>query len=117
MHTWDIPSLDVAPHRPEVLRSGEDARAISITLPAGELLQDHQVHERAWLMVAEGSVELRTDRNGAAATAISAGGLAMWDPGERHEVRAREDARLVLLLTPWPGEGHPSLREAGGATA
>ena len=26
---------------------------------------------------------------------------------ERHEVVARSDARLLLLLTPWPGTGHP----------
>jgi len=33
---------------------------------------------------------------------------------ERHEVVARSDARLLLLLTPWPGIGHPgamTLRE------
>ena len=28
-------------------------------------------------------------------------------PGERHAVVARADSRLLLLLTPWPGDGHP----------
>lgn len=28
-------------------------------------------------------------------------------PGERHEVLASSNARLLLLLTPWPGTGHP----------
>jgi hypothetical protein len=28
-------------------------------------------------------------------------------PGERHEVIAVSAARLLLLLTPWPGSGHP----------
>ena len=28
-------------------------------------------------------------------------------PGERHEVVASSKARLLLLLTPWPGKGHP----------
>jgi hypothetical protein len=28
-------------------------------------------------------------------------------PGERHEVTASTTARLLLLLTPWPGHGHP----------
>jgi hypothetical protein len=28
-------------------------------------------------------------------------------PTERHEVVARSNARLLLLLTPWPGAGHP----------
>jgi len=26
---------------------------------------------------------------------------------ERHEVRATADARLLLVLAPWPGDGHP----------
>jgi hypothetical protein len=30
-----------------------------------------------------------------------------FDPGERHTVSARSDARLLLLLSPWPGDGHP----------
>ena len=28
------------------------------------------------------------------------------------EVRARSDARLLLVLAPWPGEGHPGARDA-----
>ena len=28
-------------------------------------------------------------------------------PGERRAVVARADSRLLLLLTPWPGDGHP----------
>ena len=35
METWDIASLDVEPHQPEVLRSDPEARAIAIDLPAG----------------------------------------------------------------------------------
>jgi len=33
--------------------------------------------------------------------------LVEFDPSERHAVHARSDARLLLLLTPWPGVGHP----------
>jgi quercetin dioxygenase-like cupin family protein len=36
--------------------------------------------------------------------------LAVFDPNERHEVRATDDSRLLLVLSPWPGEGHPSQR-------
>ena len=36
--------------------------------------------------------------------------LAVFDPNERREVLASEDSRLLLLLSPWPGEGHPSQR-------
>ena len=44
METWDIASLDVEPHQPEVLRSDPEARAIAINLPAGAELKEHQVH-------------------------------------------------------------------------
>jgi quercetin dioxygenase-like cupin family protein len=40
------------------------------------------------------------------------GFFAVFDPGERHEVRAKGDARLLLVLAPWPGEGHPGARDA-----
>jgi quercetin dioxygenase-like cupin family protein len=107
METWDLASLDVAPHAPEVLRSDPEARAIAINLPSGEQLQDHQVHERAWLVVAGGEVEIVQDGS---AVSGGAGFVAHFDPNERHEVRAASDARLLLFLAPWPGEGHPSQR-------
>jgi hypothetical protein len=46
MQSWDISKLDVEPHLPQVLASDEEGRLIAITLPAGERLQEHQVHER-----------------------------------------------------------------------
>ena len=45
METWDIRTLPIEPHKPQVLRSDEETRAIAINLPAGEQLQEHQVHE------------------------------------------------------------------------
>ena len=36
---------------------------------------------------------------------------SVFDPKERHEVRAVTDARLLLVLAPWPGEGHPGARD------
>jgi quercetin dioxygenase-like cupin family protein len=107
MDTWDIATLDVRPHHPEVLRSDDETRAIAINLPAGDALQEHQVHERAWLFVAEGEVEV--EQGGDTVTG-GAGFLAHFEPNERHEVRAHVDSRLILLLSPWPGDGHPSRR-------
>ena len=78
---------------------------IAINLPAGEALQDHQVHERAWLVVARGEIEV--EQSGQSVTG-GPGFLAHFEPSERHEVRARSDARVILLLSPWPGDGHPS---------
>jgi redox-sensitive bicupin YhaK (pirin superfamily) len=103
MESWDLGTIDVEPHRPQVLDSEQEGRAIVIHLPAGERLQDHQVHERAWLVVVSGAIEIE----GSESISGGAGLLAVFDPKERREVRATEDARLLLLLSPWPGEGHP----------
>ena len=106
MDTWDIASLDVRPHQPEVLRSDDAGRAIAINLPAGERLQDHETRERAYLVVATGEIELdgeRTVRGGP-------GSLAHFEPHERREVRAVSDARVVLILAPWPAEAEASHR-------
>ena len=107
METWDIGSLDVEPRQPEVLRSDPEARVIAINLPAGEQLQEHQVHERAWVMVAAGEVEIEQDGS---TVSGGPGFVAHFKPRQRHEVRATTDARLLLFLAPWPGEGHPSQR-------
>jgi quercetin dioxygenase-like cupin family protein len=108
MQTWDLTTLDVEVHQPEVLVSAEEGRAIAIQLPAGEALDEHQVHERAWLVVIDGQVEV-VDLDGETVSG-GAGLLAEFDPNERREVRATEDSRVLLILTPWPGEGHPSQR-------
>jgi quercetin dioxygenase-like cupin family protein len=102
---WDTRTLAVEPHHPQVLHSEDEARTILINLPAGEELQDHQVHERAWIFVVDGEVEIEA---GDGTVSGGPGLLALTDPKERHEVRARSDARIVLVLAPWPGPGHPS---------
>ena len=107
MDNWDIASLDVQPHHPEVLHTDADTRTIAINLPAGEELQEHEVHERAWVVVAAGEVEIEQQGS---TVAGGPGLVAHFDPKERHEVRAASDARLLLFLAPWPGEGHPSQR-------
>ena len=85
MDTWDIASLDVQPHSPAVLRSDDETRAIAINLPGGDSLRDHQVHERAWLVVAEGEIEVQ---QGAETASGGPGLLVHFEPNERHEVRA-----------------------------
>ena len=107
---WDLRDLDVAPRRPVILHSARgQARSVALYLPAGEQLQDHQVHERAHLVVVEGEIEVS---RGADTVTGGSGFFAVFDPGERHEVRARSDARLLLVLAPWPGDGHPGARDA-----
>jgi hypothetical protein len=46
-----------------VLRSDDETRAIAIRLPSGEELQQHHVHERADLLVADGEIEITQDGN------------------------------------------------------
>jgi len=106
MKSWDIRTLDALPHAPKILSTTDDARAIVLSLPAGERLQEHEVHERAWVVVADGEVEI-TSAAGGDGVSGGPGLLVELAPRERHEVAARTDARLLLLLTPWPGEGHP----------
>ena len=97
--------MDAEPHRPEILASGGDARTVLLRLPAGEQLQEHEVHERARIVLVEGEVDVTTPEGGS--QAASAGHLFEFDPGERRTILARADSRLLLILSPWPGTGHP----------
>jgi quercetin dioxygenase-like cupin family protein len=108
MESWDISTLDVQPHNPAVLDSEQEGRAIVIHLSAGQRLQEHQVHERAWLVVVSGAIEI--EDSGGESISGGPGLLVIFDPNERREVRATDDSRILLLLSPWPGEGHPSQR-------
>jgi quercetin dioxygenase-like cupin family protein len=104
MKSWQGLELDLKPRLPEILASAEDARAVVLDLDAGESLQEHELHERVWLVVLAGEIEVT------AAGALLGGGVGLlveFAPQERHEVLARSKARLLLLLTPWPGHGHP----------
>jgi quercetin dioxygenase-like cupin family protein len=103
---WDLTGLEVEPRQPQILDSKRgESRTIALKLAAGEGLAEHQVHERAHVIVIEGEVEIGDVTGGP-------GLLVIFEPGERHEVRARTDARLLLVLAPWPGDGHPGARDA-----
>lgn len=105
MQSWNVTDLALEPHAPRILSSTGDARAIALSIPAGESLQDHQVHERAWVSIFSGDAEITTPAG--ERLAATPGTVVEFDPGERHAVRAITDTRLLLLLTPWPGAGHP----------
>jgi quercetin dioxygenase-like cupin family protein len=105
MRSWDLRAVAVEPHEPQILSTADDVRVILLHIPAGEELQEHEVHEHARIVVVEGEVEVVTSKG----ERVSAGGghLLEFAPGERHTVAAQTDAKLLLLLTPWPGDGHP----------
>jgi quercetin dioxygenase-like cupin family protein len=104
MQRWHVPSIEALGKRePRVLFSTSQCRAVVIDLRAGDAMGEHQVRERAVLEVVSGSVRLRSDGGSAE---CGPGTLATFEPGERHTVEAVEPSRLLLLLAPWPGEGH-----------
>jgi quercetin dioxygenase-like cupin family protein len=106
---WDLRAHPVEPRRPAILDSARgESRSIVLHLPAGERLQDHEVHERAHLVVVDGEVEVTA---GGTTQPGGQGALFVFGAAERHEVRATSDARLLLVLAPWPGDGHPGARD------
>jgi len=104
MDDWNLEGLAWRPHHPEILSSTPEGRVIVLDLPAGEMLQEHQVHEGAWIVVVDGEITVTTDTQ---VVEARPGILVQLAPQERHEVKALTNARLLLLLTPWPGTGHP----------
>jgi quercetin dioxygenase-like cupin family protein len=105
VQTWNLVALDApaGTRDPVVLHSGDGARAVMINLAPGQELGDHQVKERAWVVVVEGELRARgRDRE----EACGVGTLLTFDPNESHALVTENGARILLLLAPWPGEGH-----------
>jgi quercetin dioxygenase-like cupin family protein len=102
---WDLTSIETpgGTRSPVVLHSSDEARAVLIGIEAGQELGDHQVKENAWVVVVDGIVEVEVD--GDVSTA-GPGTLLTFAPDERHAVRSGDGGRVLLLLAPWPGEGH-----------
>jgi quercetin dioxygenase-like cupin family protein len=88
---------------PLVVHSGHEARAVLIVLNPGQVMGDHQVKENAWVTVLEGKVKISAGDDSVDA---GPGMLVRFDPDERHSFTSEEGARILLLLAPWPGEGH-----------
>ena len=105
MQSWNLREIEAPGGTidPQVLSTDDGARAIALRLEAGQVMNDHQVRERAWLVVVEGEAEIRC---GDDVVRGGVGTLATFAPGERHAVSSASGARLLLLLAPWPGDGH-----------
>ncbi len=104
MERWHLPSVAATGKRePRVLFSTEQCRAVVLDLQAGDAMGEHQVRERAVVQVVTGRVRL-----GPPGREVEAGEgtLVTFAPGERHTLTALDDSRVLLLLAPWPGEGH-----------
>jgi quercetin dioxygenase-like cupin family protein len=88
---------------PRVLFSFPECRAVVIDLDRGEELGDHRVRERAVVEIVAGTVVIESSDE---TVECETGVLVTFDPGEPHTVRAVSDARLLLLLAPWPAANH-----------
>jgi quercetin dioxygenase-like cupin family protein len=105
VQTWNLMEV-AAPdgtRDPLVVHSGHEARAVLIVLNPGQRMGDHQVKENAWVTVLEGSVRISA---GGETIDAEPGTLVRFDPDERHALESDDGARVLLLLAPWPGEGH-----------
>jgi quercetin dioxygenase-like cupin family protein len=103
---WNVKDIDApdGSRSPEILHSQEgESRVVAIHLRAGQELGDHQVKEAALLVVVDGAVRIE-----AADESIDAGvgTVVRFEPDERHSVAAAGEARVLLVLAPWPGVGH-----------
>jgi quercetin dioxygenase-like cupin family protein len=110
---WDLTAIE-APHGtrdPVVLHQDDGARAVLIVLSPGQRLGEHQVKENAWVVVVDGTVRVAA---GEESFEASRGALVRFAPDERHELESDEGARVLLVLAPWPGEGHYRGDRAGG---
>jgi quercetin dioxygenase-like cupin family protein len=106
VQTWDLKTIDTpgGSRSPVVLHSQDEARAVLVGLQPGQALGEHQVKEHAYVLVADGTVEIAT---GNGSIEAGAGTLLRFEPDERHAVAAGNGgARILMLLAPWPGEGH-----------
>jgi quercetin dioxygenase-like cupin family protein len=65
----------------------------------------HHHHHPARVLVVDGEVDVNMSNGNS--TGASAGHLFEFEPGERRTIVARSDARLLMVLSPWPGDGHP----------
>jgi quercetin dioxygenase-like cupin family protein len=105
MQTWNLHDVETpgGSRSPVVVHSQDEARAVLIGLDPGQALGDHQVHERSWIVVLDGRVQIEA---GGESVDAGPGYLAWFDANERHSISTKDGARILLLLTPWPGEGH-----------
>jgi quercetin dioxygenase-like cupin family protein len=123
MKRWHLPSLaessdkrterepradaprtpSIGRQKPRVLFSSPECRLVVLDLGKGEELGDHQVRERAVVEVVSGRISVEAAGE---TVECKAGTLVTFDPGERHTLHGLDDARLLLVLAPWPAAGH-----------
>ncbi len=94
----------LSPSPPRAALGRRDPSAIAIRLPSGEELREPHIHERAYLLVVGGEIEIARDGSGVTG---GTGFRSHFEPNERRTVRALTDARLVLGSRSPAGQGGP----------
>jgi len=103
---WKLTEIETpdGSRSPAVLHSLDgESRIVLIGLDPGQELGEHQVKESAFLLVVDGAVHVEA---GAESIDAGPGELFRFDPDERHSITSDGGARLMLVLAPWPGDGH-----------
>lgn len=105
MQHWDLQEIDTpgGSRSPVVLRSDEAARAVLIGLEPGQRLGEHQVKEHALVSVVDGTVRVES---GGETVEGGPGFFFFFDADERRSISTDGGARILMVLAPWPGEGH-----------
>lgn len=105
MQSWNLREIETpgGSRSPVVLRSDETARAVLVALEPGQALGDHQVKERALVSVVDGAVRVEA---GGKTIEGGVGSFFSFDADERRSISTETGARILLILSPWPGEGH-----------
>lgn len=105
VQSWNVNEIEVPEgiRRAQALETVDGARAIVIRLAPGEELGEHQVRERAWLMVVDGSARIEA---GGEVVEAGLGTLLTFEPDERHKVSSASGTRIVMILSSWPADGH-----------
>jgi quercetin dioxygenase-like cupin family protein len=105
VQSWNLRDIETpgGSRSPVVLRSDPGARAVLIALEPGQALGEHQVKEGALVSVIEGAVRVES---GGETVEGEAGSFFSFDADERRSISSDRGARLLLVLSPWPGEGH-----------
>ena len=88
---------------PASIRAEPSTTISQPALAPGEELGEHQVRERAWLMVVDGSARIEA---GGDVVEAGSGTLLTFEPDERHKVSSVDGTRIVMILSSWPADGH-----------
>ena len=106
MERWNLNEVETPDgvRSPAVLHSRDgESRVVLIRVEPGQALGDHQVKEAALVLVVDGRARIDA---GDESMDAGPGELVRFDPDERHSITSESGARILVVLSPWPGEGH-----------